>query len=180
MKTALINPEEVWDGQGLPDDFFLMDVRTPAEFREVHIPGSVNIPLGEVEHQVSAIQARAAGGGMAIVCHTRIRSQAVHDEFERLGIREAPILYGGIVSWISKGLPVIRGEKTISLMRQVQIGAGSLTVLGVLLGAFVSPWFLALAGLVGAGQVIAGATDTCAFAGLLSKLPFNRRGQGQH
>jgi glyoxylase-like metal-dependent hydrolase (beta-lactamase superfamily II) len=35
-------------------------------------------------------------------------------------------------------------------MRQVQIVAGSLVLLGTLLGAFVSPWFLILSGLVGA------------------------------
>lgn len=179
MSTALISPEDVWDRQGLTDECFLMDVRTPAEYREVHIPGSVNTPLGQMERQLSAVQDRPSARGTAIVRHTRIRSQAVHDELERLGIRGAPILHGGLVSWIDRGLPVIRGAETISLQRQVQIGAGSLTLLGGLLGVFVSPWFLALAGLAGAGQVIAGMTDTCTFAGLLSKLPFNRRGQSQ-
>ena len=75
---------------------------------------------------------------------------------------------------VKSGLPVIRGEDTVSLQRQVQVAAGSLMVLGVLLGAFVSLWFLALSGLIGVGLVIAGMTGTCAYAVLHSKLPFNR------
>ena len=38
--------------------------------------------------------------------------------------------------------------------------AGSLVLLGTLLGAFVSPWFLLLSGFVGAGLTLAGITDT--------------------
>jgi hypothetical protein len=41
-------------------------------------------------------------------------------------------------------------------MRQVQITAGSLILVGTLLGAFVSPWWLILSGFVGAGLVFAG------------------------
>lgn len=43
-------------------------------------------------------------------------------------------------------------------MRQAQIGAGSLTLAGALLGALVSPWFCLLCGLVGAGLLFAGLT----------------------
>jgi hypothetical protein len=48
----------------------------------------------------------------------------------------------------------------ISLERQVRIAAGSLTVLGVLLGAFVQPWFLLVSALTGAGLLWAGVTDS--------------------
>ena len=174
MGTAIVRHEDVWDGRGLRENVLLMDVRTPAEFREVHIPGSLNVPLGDVKRQLSGILERAADGSMAIVCHTRMRSQVVHDEFERLGIPGIPILKGGIASWVESGLPVIRGERSLSLQRQVQIAAGSLMVLGVLLGTFVSSWFLALPGLIGLGLVHAGATGTCTFAVLLARLPCNR------
>ena len=59
-------------------------------------------------------------------------------------------------------------------MRQVQIAAGSLVVLGVLLGAFVAPEFLGLAGFVGAGLVLAGVTGWCGMATLLQAMPWNR------
>ena len=55
-------------------------------------------------------------------------------------------------------------------MRQVQIAAGSL----VLLGAIVSPWLYGLSAFVGAGLVFAGVTGTCGLARLLRVMPWNR------
>ena len=60
-------------------------------------------------------------------------------------------------------------------MRQVQIAAGSLVLLGVLLGAFVAPAFYALSGFVGAGLLFAGASGFCGMARLLAAMPWNRR-----
>jgi hypothetical protein len=60
-------------------------------------------------------------------------------------------------------------------MRQVQIAAGSMVVLGVLLGAFVTPGFYLLSGFVGAGLVFAGVTGTCGLARVLRMMPWNRR-----
>lgn len=61
------------------------------------------------------------------------------------------------------------------ILRQVQLVAGSLILLGVTLGTLVSPYFLGIAAFVGAGFVFAGATGTCGMATLLAKLPHNRR-----
>jgi len=61
----------------------------------------------------------------------------------------------------------------IPVMRQVQITAGSLVVLGVALAA-VSPWFLALSAFVGCGLVFAGATGWCGMAKLLALMPWNK------
>jgi hypothetical protein len=55
----------------------------------------------------------------------------------------------------------------------VRIAAGSLVVLGVGLSV-VSPWFVLLAGFVGAGLVFAGITNTCGMGMLLAKMPWNR------
>jgi len=61
----------------------------------------------------------------------------------------------------------------ISLMRQVQIVAGSLVVMGTVLGAFLSPWFLILSSFVGSGLVFAGISDTCALGILIAKMSWN-------
>jgi hypothetical protein len=60
------------------------------------------------------------------------------------------------------------------LTRQVQIAAGSMVVLGVILGVTVSPLFYALSGFVGAGLVFAGVTGTCGLASVLRLMPWNR------
>lgn len=60
-------------------------------------------------------------------------------------------------------------------MRQVQVAAGSLVLLGVFLGAYVSPGFYFLAGFVGAGLVFAGFSGFCGMARLLMRMPWNRQ-----
>ena len=60
-------------------------------------------------------------------------------------------------------------------MRQVQITAGSMVVLGIVLALLVSPWFMALSAFVGAGLVFAGVSNTCALAAILGMMPWNRR-----
>jgi rhodanese-related sulfurtransferase len=85
-------------------------------------------------------------------------------------------LAGGILAWQQAGLPVEKDAKApIDVMRQVQITAGSLVMLGVALGWFVSPWFFILSAFVGAGLAVAGITNTCGMAMMLSKMPWNRR-----
>ena len=64
-------------------------------------------------------------------------------------------------------------------MRQVQIVAGSLVLLGVVLGTTVSPLFLLLSGFVGAGLVFAGLSGWCGMAQLLALAPWNRVGRPQ-
>ena len=74
------------------------------------------------------------------------------------------------------GLPVVRGKKAISLERQVRIAAGSLGLLGAVLGGFVHPAFLGLSAFVGAGLIFAGVTDTCGMGLVLTRMPWNQRG----
>lgn len=173
MRTPAVEQADVWDGRGLRANVFLIDVRTPAEYREVHIPGSANYPLGEVAELLTAVKERA-GEAMAIVCHTKVRSQVVQKELADRGAPTIPVLRGGMVAWLESGLPVVRDERGVSLQRKVQVAAGLLVVLGVLLGAFVSPWLLLLPGLVGAALLHAGVTGTSGLATLVAKLPFDR------
>lgn len=88
------------------------------------------------------------------------------------------ILDGGIDAWKKAGLPVVLDRsQPISTMRQVQIAAGSLVLLGVILGVTVSPGFYALSGFVGAGLVFAGISGFCGMARVLELMPWNRASQ---
>ncbi len=57
----------------------------------------------------------------------------------------------------------------------VQIAAGVLILLGVLLGYTVNGGFFLLSGAVGAGLTFAGVTGFCGMARLLATMPWNRR-----
>lgn len=73
--------------------------------------------------------------------------------------------------------PILRLDPNQMPCLRIRLGkasAGSMVVLGVLLGILVSPWFVALSGFVGAGLMFAGISGTCALAGLLSLMPWNR------
>jgi rhodanese-related sulfurtransferase len=88
---------------------------------------------------------------------------------------DAFILDGGIEAWKKAGLPVALDRKQpIEMMRQVQIAAGSMALLGAVLGYLVHPGFYALAGFTGAGLMFSGVTGTCAMARMLKRMPWNR------
>jgi hypothetical protein len=59
-------------------------------------------------------------------------------------------------------------------MRQVQISAGLLILLGVALGYLVNPALFVLSGLIGAGLTFAGVTGHCGLARVLMLAPWNR------
>ena len=85
------------------------------------------------------------------------------------------MLEGGLDAWKKAGLPVsLDRSQPIDIMRQVQIAAGSLVLLGVVLGAFVSPNFYALSGFVGAGLTFAGISGFCGMARVLGAMPWNQ------
>ena len=63
----------------------------------------------------------------------------------------------------------------IEIMRQVQITAGSLVLLGVILGTWVAPAFYGLSAFVGAGLMFAGISGWCGMAKILAVMPWNRR-----
>jgi hypothetical protein len=66
-------------------------------------------------------------------------------------------------------------RQPIEPMRQAQIVGGTLVLTGAALGLLVSPAFIALCALVGAGLLHAGLSGTCGMARLLSLLPWNRQ-----
>ena len=79
-------------------------------------------------------------------------------------------LEGGIESWKKEGLPVERAKGgPIPIMRQVQIAAGSMALIG---GLFPSLRWIAV--LVGAGLMFAGISGFCGMAKVLIYLPWNK------
>jgi rhodanese-related sulfurtransferase len=86
------------------------------------------------------------------------------------------LLEGGLEAWKAAGLPVVRDARApLELMRQVQIAAGALALLGFTLGVLVHPAFHVKSGFVAAGLVLAGVTGWCGMAKLLAVMPWNRR-----
>jgi len=150
----------------------LIDVRTPAEFEEMHVAFARNIPLDRLDPQSLSEE---AGAALYVVCRTGSRGQKACEKLLAAGFVDVMNVQGGTLACAEAGLPVVRGQKTISLERQVRIAAGSLVLLGIGLG-FLHPVLFGLAGFVGAGLVFSGLSDTCGMGLLLARMPWNRRG----
>ncbi len=153
----------------------LLDVRSPAEYREAHIPGSHLLPLHELDPAKVAALSGEEPHGLCLVCRSGQRArQAAGKLAEHFDQETLAILEGGIGAWEAAGLPLERGRAGISLERQVRIAAGTLVLLGGLLGLAIHPAFIALSLFVGAGLVFAGLTDWCGMGLLLARMPWNQ------
>jgi len=171
MKT--IQPAELQNILASQTDAAVLDVRTSLEFDEVHVPQARNLPLDELDADSLSL---AKDRPVYLLCRGGQRAIRAAEKLSRAGYREPVVIAGGTIAWIEAGLPVTRGEaKAISLERQVRIAAGSLVLIGVVLGWFISRWLFLFSGFVGAGLVFAGVTDYCGMGMLLARMPWNRR-----
>ena len=83
-------------------------------------------------------------------------------------------LEGGLPGWQQAGLPLRTLKNApLPLMRQVQIAAGVLVLLGLSLGTWVAPAWILLSWFIGAGLVLAGVSGFCGMARLLALMPWN-------
>jgi len=153
----------------------LLDVRTPAEFREVHVEFARNVPLDRLD-PAALIQARNGNRDepIYVLCRSGSRGRQACEKFLAAGFTNIINVEGGTLACVEVGLPVVRGKRAMSLERQVRIAAGSLVVMGVLLGWLVHPALLGLSAFVGAGLIFAGVTDTCGMGMLLARMPWNQ------
>lgn len=153
----------------------IIDVRTPLEFREIRASGARNIPLDQIDpHQVMKQRNGSAEEPLFLICKAGSRGEKACQKFIDAGFENIINVEGGTQAWIEAGLPVVRGKKAVSLERQVRIAAGSIVLIGALLGIFVHPYFAGIAAFVGAGLMFAGITDSCAMGLLLAKMPWNQ------
>ncbi len=148
----------------------VIDVREPMEFADGHIAGSLNVPLARLA------DTQLPDGPLVLVCQSGNRSlQGCRRLLERQPSRLLLDLEGGIPAWQQAGLPLLRqANAPLPLMRQVQIAAGSLVLLGLILSHTVAPAWIALTWFVGAGLCFAGISGFCGMARLLAAMPWNR------
>lgn len=162
-------------------DCCVVDVRTPAETATAHVPGSIFIPVQEIT--AARVKSEMASKGQQgkpiyLLCQSGKRAEMAAQQLAGQ-IDEPLIIITGGVNALSQhdNAPLQKGDSNvISLERQVRIAAGSLVLVGVILGALLNPMFYALSGFVGAGLVFAGVTDTCAMGMLLARMSWNQRG----
>lgn len=150
----------------------LIDIREPDEYARDHIVGALPAPLSAFE---SADLTVKAGQDVIFMCRTGNRTGVNRQRLADRVAGPAYVLDGGLDAWKKAGLSTrLDAKAPLELMRQVQMAAGGLILLGGLLGLTVHPAFWGLSAFVGAGLFVAGATGFCGMARLLLLAPWNR------
>jgi rhodanese-related sulfurtransferase len=174
--VATISPSMLADLRRRGEKLTLIDVRTPAEFGEVHVDFARNIPLDRLDSK--AISAIAGPDPVYVICKSGNRSQKACEKLVAAGLDRIVSVEGGTNACVDAGLPIVRGRKVMSLERQVRIAAGILVATGAALaGLAPDPTWqrigAGLAAFVGCGLVFAGITDSCAMGMLIARMPWN-------
>ncbi|WP_326798279.1 rhodanese-like domain-containing protein [Streptomyces sp. NBC_01808] len=159
-------------------ELVVVDVRTPAEYASGHLPGAVNVPLDHLRAALDDIRHAAERGDLLVVCASGARSESACKLLAEQGI-EAAALVGGTGAWAAAGhdlhTPAACDTRAgWSMERQVRFTAGSLVLLGLLLGVLVHPALLLISAGIAGGLVFSALTNTCGMAVVLGKLPHNR------
>jgi rhodanese-related sulfurtransferase len=128
----------------------LIDVRTPVEFREVHVERARNVPLDRL-NPVAVIEGRNGRRDepLYVICRSGSRGRQACEMFLAAGFANVVGVEGGTLACAEAGVPVVRGW-------------------------LVHPAFLGLSALIAAGLVFAGITDTCGMGMLLARMPWNQ------
>ena len=92
----------------------LLDVREPAEFAALHIPGAINVPRGILEQSCEwdfdeTLPLLAAGRGLDIVviCRSGYRSALVADVMQKMGYTGVVSLKTGVRGWNDFEQPLV-------------------------------------------------------------------------
>ena len=151
----------------------LVDIREADEVAREAIAGAASAPLSTFEAVDLTL---APDSAVVFMCRTGQRTGANCNRLAARVAGEAFVLEGGLDAWNAAGLATtVNHSAPLEMMRQVQIGAGSLILVGSVLGLWVHPAFWALAAFVGVGLLTAGLTGFCGMARVLALAPWNQK-----
>ncbi len=91
--------------QNPPQGLTIVDVRTPAEFREGHLAGAVNMDFFGASFD-SQILSLPKDKPILLYCRTGNRSAGAYDSMQKEGLTNILHMNEGITAWQKAGLPL--------------------------------------------------------------------------
>lgn len=88
-------------------EWLLIDVRSPAEYAEGHIPGAINIPHDEIDHYLARLE-QHQGKPIIIYCRSGRRAKLAMETLKKRAYHDVSHLEGDMMGWHGAGLPVDR------------------------------------------------------------------------
>jgi adenylyltransferase/sulfurtransferase len=99
--NSTITARELKDWQDSGKDVFLVDVREPAEFEIVSIPGAMLIPKDEILRG-DALASLPQDRQIVMYCKTGVRSAETLAAVKRAGFSDAVHVQGGVTAWVNQ------------------------------------------------------------------------------
>lgn len=84
---------------------YLLDVRTPQEYKQANLKGAALIPIDEFERRANEVPRNKP---VLVYCAVGSRSKPVANYLARRGIKEVYNMSDGIVGWYRNGFPISR------------------------------------------------------------------------
>ena len=104
VAVAPMSPEALLEHQSRhPDHLFVLDVRTPQEYAEGHVPGAVNVPHDQLASRLAEVP---KDKDVVLYCKSGRRAGIAADVLAANGYMRLSHLEGDMPAWIEKGRPV--------------------------------------------------------------------------
>ena len=111
MSISTISPAELAELCKEGEKIDLIDVRTPVEYREVHLQIAQNIPLDQLDAAaLTQVRNRLADRSLYVICRSGSRSKQACKKFLKAGFSNVVNIKGGTMACVEAGLPVVRGK----------------------------------------------------------------------
>ena len=116
MSISVISPHDLAEVCKTCKAIEVIDVRTPMEFREVHLTVARNVPLDNLD-PAAVMKARTGveREPLYIICRSGSRGRQACEKFLAAGFTNIANVEGGTLACVDGGLSVIRGKKMVSL-----------------------------------------------------------------
>lgn len=84
----------------------ILDVRSPEEYAEGHIPGAINVPYDQIAANLDSLETFLTAE-VVVYCRTGRRAGVAENALREAGFTQVFDLEGHMTSWNEAGLPVI-------------------------------------------------------------------------
>ncbi len=101
-----VNPDQVQSMLSQSTRPYLLDVRTPGEYKQGHVKGAELIPLNELASKMNRLP---KGREIICICESGSRSSVAARQLKAQGYKVSN-LRGGMGRWMRSGLPVKTGQ----------------------------------------------------------------------
>ncbi len=100
-----VDPKEFYaDYSAHPDKYILIDVRSAAIYQSAHAKGAISIPVENLYDDHYSLP--RTGKTIALICTTGRLAAIAYGYLENWGFTNLVHIDGGMVNWVSEGLPV--------------------------------------------------------------------------